>query len=106
MLPELMVKRLSRVPVYLTKHRIEGEVTWSDGVVDDIALYLQIVGSVHAKSNSQVMVEAAVFDIARLDMGDGDVHKAEGVAGVISRGVAFLSTPVKLNIGDPGKSYN
>lgn len=106
MLPELMVKRLTRVSFYLTINTKEGEVTWSDGVVDDIALYLQIVGSVHAKSNSQVMVEAAVFDIPRLDMGDGDVHKAEGVAGVISRGVAFLSTPVKLNIGDPGKSYN
>lgn len=75
-------------------------------MVDDIALYLQIVGSVHTESDPQVVVEAAVFDIAWLDIGDRDVHKAEGVAGVIGRCVAFLSTAVKLNIRDPGKSYN
>lgn len=75
-------------------------------MVDDIALNLQIVCSVHSESDPQVVVEAAVFDIARLDVGDGDVHKAEGVAGVIGRGIAFLSSAVKLNISDPGKSYN
>lgn len=39
MLFELMVKRLSRVLVYLIKYRIEGEVIWFNGVIDDIVLY-------------------------------------------------------------------
>lgn len=52
------------------------------------------------------MVEVVVFDIVRFDMGDGDVYKVEGVAGVISRGVVFLFISVKFNIGDFGKFYN
>lgn len=73
-------------------------------MVNNIVSNFQVIGAINSNSNAEIVVETAVFNIARLDVRDRNVYETESMARIIGGSESLLSTTIKLHIGDSGKT--